>query len=361
MGIFETRELENPNLFQSFFKLQPKRNFLTELGNLLALNEGDFPGMDLASIGILEEKYKTSMERSSLEGRKKLFSKYIKHCLVDDHLSQNELNNLRALQKILSLSNIVFRDLLEKEAEETLSRVIDRTLKDNKLTEKENENLERLRKELNYPEEKYLDLYRQKASVILKGILEEAISDERLSPDEEDEVKKVAKDIGIDLKFEEATQEMLNRYRLYWQIENGELPELEPEINLFKGERLYFTTEVNWYEYRRVTQRIQYGGPTMRVKLAKGIYYRAGDLGVKRVTSDELKLIDTGTMYLTSKRVIFMGERGNKTIRLNHILALEPFTNGVMLQKDKGKSPFLEFSVGTDIFSLMIKRLMSEE
>ena len=361
MGVFEIRDLKNPNMFQSFFKLQPKRNFLTELGNLLSLNEVNFSDMDLEPIGILEEKYKTSMERSSLDGRKKLFSKYIKHCLVDEHLSQNEMDNLRALQKILSLSNTAFRDLLEKEAEETLSGAIDKALKDRKLADQEHKNLERLREELNYPEENFLDLYKQKASVILKDILEEAISDERLSPDEEDEVKKVAKDIGIDLKFEEATQEMLNRYRLYWQIENGELPELEPEINLFKGERLHFTTEVNWHEYRRVTQRIQYGGPTMRVKLARGIYYRAGDLGVKRVTSDELKLIDTGTMYLTSKRVIFMGERGNKTIRLNRILAFEPFTNGVMLQKDKGKSPFLEFSVGTDIFSLMIKRLMSEE
>jgi len=55
-----------------------------------------------------------------------------------------------------------------------------------------------------------------------------------------------------------------------------------------------------------------------------------------------------------------MGDRGNKTILLNRILAFKPFTNGVMFQKDRRKSLFLEFSVGTDIFPFMLKRFMSE-
>ena len=55
-----------------------------------------------------------------------------------------------------------------------------------------------------------------------------------------------------------------------------------------------------------------------------------------------------------------MGTKGNKTIRLNKILDVTPYKNGVDIQKDSGKSPFLEFDQNVDIFSMMLVRLMSE-
>ena len=55
-----------------------------------------------------------------------------------------------------------------------------------------------------------------------------------------------------------------------------------------------------------------------------------------------------------------MGGRGNKTIRLNKILDIKPYKNGVDVQKETGRSPFLEFSENVDIFSMMLVRLMDE-
>jgi hypothetical protein len=47
-------------------------------------------------------------------------------------------------------------------------------------------------------------------------------------------------------------------------------------------------------------------------------------------------------------------------ININKILDFSPFKNGVDLQKDSGKSPFLEFEENIDIFTLILLRLMRE-
>ena len=56
-----------------------------------------------------------------------------------------------------------------------------------------------------------------------------------------------------------------------------------------------------------------------------------------------------------------MGEKGNKTIRINTILDITPYSNGVDIQKDAGKSPFLDFKDNIDVFSMILVRLMAEQ
>jgi hypothetical protein len=73
-----------------------------------------------------------------------------------------------------------------------------------------------------------------------------------------------------------------------------------------------------------------------------------------------MQLIDTGTVYLTSKRVLFQGARGNKTIPLQSVIDFTPYSNGIDIQKGSGKSPFLSFNTDTDRFALILNRLLSE-
>jgi hypothetical protein len=55
-----------------------------------------------------------------------------------------------------------------------------------------------------------------------------------------------------------------------------------------------------------------------------------------------------------------MGDKSNKTIRLNRILDIMSYSNGVDIKKDSGRSPFLEFDENVDIFSMILVRLMKE-
>jgi hypothetical protein len=65
----------------------------------------------------------------------------------------------------------------------------------------------------------------------------------------------------------------------------------------------------------------------------KGLSYRLGSVGVGRTTEDSVVLVDTGTIYVTNKRLIFDGARTNTSIRLNKILSFTPYSNGVEIDK----------------------------
>jgi hypothetical protein len=230
-------------------------------------------------------------------------------------------------------------------------------MKDGKIDSIEKENLEKLKSDLLIPERIVKELHQENAKEVYQKFIEDAIEDYSLSPAEEQDLERISKNLGIDTQFIEKKRQTLEKYKLYWQIENADLPELSSQINLQKAETLHFQSYVKWLEQRRVTKRINYGGPTARIKIMKGVYYRAGSINVQKVSEDIWQTIDAGDLYLTNKRLIFMGAKGNKTIPISKILDFKPYKNGVDIQKDSGKSPFLEFGNNIDIFSMILARL----
>jgi hypothetical protein len=63
---------------------------------------------------------------------------------------------------------------------------------------------------------------------------------------------------------------------------------------------------------------------------------------------------------LTNRRIIFTGEKSNKTLSLKQILDFEVYTNGVEIKKSTGKNPFLSFEDDTEIFSMILGKLLDE-
>ena len=74
------------------------------------------------------------------------------------------------------------------------------------------------------------------------------------------------------------------RFKENWQLEHGELVPLDVGINLQKKESCFAARDVEWHETRRVTKRIKYSGPTARLRIMKGVYWRVGDIGIQRIS-----------------------------------------------------------------------------
>lgn len=359
MKIFKLQPLKEPSFFQRLFRITPSENVVVEVNNLLAKNEADVQQVKVDDIIELSDKYKVDFSRKFRDNRVSLFTTYLRHCLVDCKLIEREMKELSHLREVLMLSAADVNEVIERESARVYAQHVRKAVKDGVLEESEKERLEKIKIELMISDEVAKEVYSKSAGEIMQSFINGAISDERLSPDEEHQIKEIARGLNIDLKIDDQSQATLERYKLYWQIENGDLPEIEPNINIQKSEKLHFTTHIDWFEERRVVKRRNYMGPTARIKLAKGVYYRLGSLKMNNMADNEMKKIDSGQIYLTNKRLIFMGSRGNKTIRINSILAINPYSNGVDIQKERGKSPFLSFSDNVDIFSMIMMRLIN--
>lgn len=361
MNIYKTKDLKKPSFIEKLLGKVPTENAMVEINNLFAANQTSIEKVKLDNIISIADKYKINLNKKFKEIRLELFRTYLHHCLTDSKLEDFEIKSLKHIREILLLNEKDTESQIKLETEKLYKKHVKAAVGDGKLDDDEKNNLERLKKDLLISESVANKIYESSATEILKKFIDGAVSDERLSPNEEQEIAEISKSLGIELTVEDKSKEVLDRYKLYWQIENSELPVIDTDINIQKIEKLHFQTNVKWLEQRRVTKRVNYGGPTARIKIAKGVYYRVGSVNVQRISEDVWQTIDTGKIYLTNKRLIFMGTKGNKIIAINKILDIEPFRNGIDIQKESGKSPFLEFSNNVDIFSMILVRLMDEQ
>ncbi len=357
--VFKTRPLKAQTFFQKLFRKHPPENAVVEIQNLLASK----PILDVRryEISQLLDKYKNAnifrIFKSDIEA---LYKRYLEHCLRDKAFSEKDLEELQHLKKLLNLTDKDVKALHEEVTKEIYREGVDEALADKRLDEQERDFLEKLQQDLKLPDEVANAVYVEACKALINKFLIKATEDKRLSPEEDAEFEMLCKNLGINPQIEPHTKAFLDRLRLYWLIENAELPAQQVNIKLYKSETCYFEGTADWYELRTVTKRINYAGVGARVRIAKGVYYRVGTVAPQRITSEELTSIDYGTLYLTNKRVIFMGSKRNFTIRMERILGFTPYGDGVEIEKDAGRNPVLKIDGDADIFCLMLSRLLKD-
>lgn len=412
MSIFVNMTMKKPSFFQKLFGLPLKENFVVELNNLLKNNERNYTNISETDISELMLKYKVKNLKTKIEVINSYFAKILKDFLSDDKLTEDELNQINHIRRLFGMSEQYVVDAIEKATEEIFTSKVNQTiangiigeddekfleetrknlniskekadsimdneiknkgesiyrdnvrwaLSDGELTEKEKENLDKIQKYMKLSETTAFGIYGEEAKEVYNRYLTNMIADERLSPEEERQLEELGKKLGgIHFDLDYATKNLLEKYKLFWTIENGDVPEIASDISLQRGEKLYSKISINWYELRTVTQRVNYSGMSYRIKICKGLYYRIGSATPQRITQDVYKLIDSGDVYLTNKRILFVGSKANKTIRLNKIISFSPYSNGVEIGKDTGKSPFFKFSGDVDLFCMFLSRAIND-
>lgn len=274
---------------------------------------------------------------------------------ADDRFDSAETAALERLQRILGLAD-------SDRAAVAISLYTDRirsALTDHVLTEEEKSSLDRVKVLLRVDERVAAERYIREASVVLRDGWAVATHDHRISPEEERELNALASSLGIDVLMDQQSRENLERCRWRWRIENGILPEYSVPLNLQRGERCHFIAHgARVAERRTVTRGYVHSGLTARVKIVKGLYWHAGSARVERITQDVLREVDSGTFYVTSKRVILRGQKKNMTIPYRSVLSITPYADAVEIEKTSGRDPVFFFSdveFGTMILSAAMR------
>jgi len=336
-----------------FFKKKTNRNdAFIELQSFI--NQNGLGKISKDFIDRLNKKYGLNVVKVFSEELFELYTNYFTRCLSDKSLSEEKMNAIELVKDVLMIDKEKANKMEDEIRRYIFQKQVDEIIADGKLDKDDRESLDKLANDLKLKKDVGTNLYVSSAKLMLEKKLSEIISDNKVSPDEEKELHELAQNLGITLKIEEELRIQLDKYRLFWKIENGEIPTINVDINLQPKEKCYFSTGADWYEYRKVTQRVSYSGPTLRIKIVKGLYWRAGDLGVRTYSDDVLTHIDSGVLYLTNKRLIFKGTRKNTTIQLTKILDFIAYKDGVEIQKETGKTPLLKFSQNIDVFSALL-------
>jgi hypothetical protein len=345
-------------LFRMLGRL-PTQNAFTELNNALAASD-TVRQVSLDDISKLNTKYKTDLHRTSPKQMEILYKEFMAFCLADRKFVQEEVDDLWHLKDLFCFSDKLHNAIYDEVGQEVYRRSISQVLADSQIAEEEKKWLEKIASDLELPEDVKQRIYKTETQPFLQRKVDEAIADRQLSPDEDREIQELTKRLGGKIITDGATSSVLEKYRLMWRIAHGDPPSINVSLTLQRGEVCYFATPVTWHEMRRVTERIQWGGLKFRAKIYKGLSFNMGDYAVNPITQDILAPIDSGTVYVTSKRLLFTGKMKNVSIKLEKILDIKPYKNGVTVEKDSGKSPFLAFNSNVDIFTACLARAIQD-
>jgi hypothetical protein len=261
--------------------------------------------------------------------------------LADDVMSDDECSYMEALTRLFDIGYDEVEELFAGIVHPRFGRAVSEAVADGVVTEEERARLTTLASQLRIAEVDARRLFGEGAQATLQAFLQEILVDHRLSPAEEAEWLKRLATTGIRPEYDDATVAHMKRCTDLWRIENGELPEVFASINLQRGEICRLATSAEWHEMRSRTVRVNYSGPVARIRIAKGLYYRVGSIAPQRIQTEELKRISGGNLYVTNKRVILDGDARNMTVRLSSLIAVEVYSDGLILEKVNGRSPHL--------------------
>lgn len=295
---------------------------------------------DLSAFGVRGRKAREVLARVWREALQKF--------AADDCIADDEAQYLASLRRALGLTDKEVRSMEEAVLDARIAQEVHGALADDRLTLAERAKIDSLTRALRLPDDVARRTLDRARSARLEIATRAAIADQRLSPTEMADLASLARALGTSLSFDTATQHTLDRYALLWHIENGQLPTIAVPIVLQRGEVCHAVADAVWMELRTRTERVNYGGPVISVRICKGVRYRVGSVRVQRITRDELTPIDQGRLYVTNKRLIFDGAKKNTAIRYSSLIAFEPFGDGVVLEKASGKSPHIRLG-NTDI------------
>ena len=358
-NLYQIRALSNKSFFQKIFKQIPQENAVIELNNLLATK----PLLDISPKNIeeIETKYQLNLLKEFKLNLEEFYAVYLNHCLADKILSEDELKELNHLKHLLSLDEKTIDNLHAKIGEIIYKKSFQEAVADGRLTKSEENFLARLENTLRLPKELANKISSETRIAYVENYVTKIVADQRLSPAEEEELHAISNSLNVNIQLNQETKEQLRKLKLYWALENLDLPIIQSDITIQKSEVLHLKIQnINWYELRSVRQRVSYSGYTTSFKIAKGFYLRSGNFRSQSYSLDTMKLIDTGTLYLTNKRIIFTGTKKNSNIRIDKILDYKPYTDGVEIGKETGKSPTLQLKQNADIFCMMLERLLNE-
>lgn len=209
---------------------------------------------------------------------------------------------------------------------------------DGKITEEEIKELEKKKTELGLTDEEIKDLRVE----IYTTAFSAAKSDIQITKEEEKELLKIQNYLGIEDAEIEHDKKELARLRLLNEIQLGNIPEI-PLTNFIKqkGEIVRWVEPAFLIEEKVIRRRYEGGSRGMSFRIMKGVSYRVG--GYRGHITSETGMVETsrGEIVITNKRIVFRGDRKSFATKLNNILDIRVYTNGVYLSENNKPKPRL--------------------
>jgi hypothetical protein len=134
-------------------------------------------------------------------------------------------------------------------------------------------------------------------------------------------------------------------------------PPVEVDVLLDSNETCYYTIPTTWHQSRVETRG--YSGTSVSLPTGiRGVRFRFG--GYTPVRTEQMTPLAAGTLFITSKRLLFSGDSRNRTISLKKIVDGHVFSDCVKIEKNTGKPDLFTMNAAQARFVLSLVGVLKE-
>lgn len=219
------------------------------------------------------------------------------------------------------------------------------------------EAIDRLTAEM--PEDVATRFFIQHCRAKVEPVIQAAMADDLISPEEDARIERLRLRYG-GIQLDEKTNRELQAARDQYKAWTEPLTPVEVPLMLKRGEWCAHAVRASAYEERSRTVRTDYAGPTARIRIMKGVYYRVGSIQANRVTESYHHDFGFGLLGATNQRLIWVSPQKSISIPLQKIVMFEPFSDGLKVIKDTGKPLLFVFENEDQLGMVRISRVIEE-
>jgi len=168
--------------------------------------------------------------------------------------------------------------------------------------------------------------------------LEKVLEDGVLSVEEETRLMSLAQPLGIEQATAGPSWMRLGKAAVLRDVMEGKIPErvaIEGHTaNLMRAEHpVWLFNGVRYYE-ERTTRSFKGVSHGLSIRVIKGVYYRPSAFRGSPVETTRIAHIDNGQVLVTSHHIYFLGARKSFRVPYRKIVSVEPFKDGIGIQRD---------------------------
>ena len=333
MGAFVVRQLSKPGVLRRLLGGKQKENCFIEIENRCATTS--LKDLTAADVEHLLSEYEIPRDAATPH-LMALYETALREAVRDLQLSEQDAADLKHLRYVFGLDEVAAQDAETQVLRSIYRDQLKKALDDRHLSAAEKQSLENLGRNFGLTDAIIDAVYKQEVREIVQHAFNQAIADRRLTAEEEQGLAAMAKNLGVTWTHDADSEKLVERYRLLAEYESGALPVVVPPVLLQKAELCHAAFPSELHEYRTVTKAYRYVGPAGRIRIMKGLSWRYGSVSINRVTSEELRQLDSGVLYITNKRLLYNGGRKNVNTPLKKILTFTLHKDGIKVEKETG-------------------------
>ena len=345
----------------------------TWLERILRIPRASLAEAELAAIladamptALSESRVRATLQWRRVSGKRahavlhNLWARALKAFLADQRLTDAEVGYLDALTRLFNLGFDEVEAIKASTIHPIYQRAVRDAVADGILTDQERAFLSRLAADLRLTPGERTKLTVEPAVAALRAKVLSFLSSSRFSHSDITELAAFVNGSGIQNALDHETQGLLQRYATLWQIENNGLPTVQLPIHLGSGEIGHLLAQGEWLELRSRATNYTYAGPVVSIPIMRGVRYRIGSFTPSVMRSDTLTRIDVGDFMVTNKRVLFRGVGRNLSLRVQTLIGIRVFSDGLVIEKASGRSPHIVLGQATEVAAVILSTLLAQ-